>query len=319
MQRHEVAVLALPSVFALDLGIPVQAFGTDPGYQVTVCADPSAGPVRSGGFTVTTGTGLEALEQAGTVVIPGYEDCQAPPPAAAVSAIRAAHARGARIVSICTGTFALAAAGLLDGRPATTHWQVTALLQRRYPLIKVLPDCLFVDDGDILTSAGVTAGVDLCLHIIRADRGAAAANDRARVLVAPPRRVGGQAQFIARCLPPANGDDLAAVRDWMLQHLDHHHTLDDLAHRAHMSRRTFIRHFQQETGTSPMAWLTTARVDWARELLETTVVPVEQIGRITGLGSPAAVRATFHRHLGTSPQGYRALFSHNPALAQMAF
>jgi transcriptional regulator GlxA family with amidase domain len=313
MDGHRVTVLALPGVLALDLGIPVQVFGTDPRYQVTVCAGPSTGSVRSGGFTVTADAGLEALEGADTVVIPGYEDCEAPPPAAVLSAIYTAHARGARIVSICTGAFALAAAGLLDGRPATTHWQVTALLQRRYPRIEVLPNRLFVDDGDILTSAGVTAGVDLCLHIIRSDHGAAAANDRARALVAPPRRAGGQAQFVARCRPSANGDDLAAVRDWMLEHLDHRQTLDDLAHRAHMSRRTFIRRFQQETGTAPMAWLTSARIDWARELLETTAVPVERIGRITGLGSPAALRATFHRHLGTSPQKYRALFSHHPA------
>jgi transcriptional regulator GlxA family with amidase domain len=309
---HRVAVLALPGVLALDLGIPVQAFGNDPRYQVTVCADPSAGPVRSGGFTVTADTGLEALEDAGTVIVPGYANCAVPPSAAVLAALRAARARGARMVSICSGAFALAAAGLLDGRPATTHWQVAGLLRRGYPRIEVLPDRLFVDDGDILTSAGVTAGVDLCLHIIRADYGAAAANDRARALVAPPRRDGGQAQFVDRCLPPASGEDLAAVRDWMLGHLGDHQALDELARRAHMSRRTFIRHFQRETGTSPMAWLTSARVDWARDLLETTAVPVERIGRVTGLGSPAAIRATFHRDLGTSPQQYRALFSHHP-------
>ncbi|HEX7165223.1 MAG TPA: helix-turn-helix domain-containing protein [Trebonia sp.] len=313
---HRVAVLALPGVLALDLGIPVQAFGNDPRYQVTVCADPADGPVRSGGFTVTAGAGLEALAEADTVIIPGYADCAAAPPSpAAVSAISAAHARGARMVSICSGAFALAAAGLLDGRPATTHWQVAGLLQRRYPRVKVLPDRLFVDDGDILTSAGVTAGVDLCLHIVRGDHGAAAANDLARALVAPPRRDGGQAQFVARCLPSANGDDLAAVREWMLAHLDHRQTLGDLAHRAHLSRRTFIRHFQRETGAAPMSWLTSARVDWARELLETTDIPVERIGQLTGLGSPAALRATFHRHLGTSPRKYRALFTHRPAVS----
>jgi transcriptional regulator GlxA family with amidase domain len=317
--RHQVAVLALPGVLALDLGIPVQAFGNDPRYQVTVCADTAAGPVRSGGFTVTAAHGLEALAEADTVVIPGYADCVAAPPSAAVlSAVRTAHARGARTVSICSGAFALAAAGLLDGRPVTTHWQVAGLLQHHYPRVKVLPDRLFVDDGDILTSAGVTAGVDLCLHIIRGDHGAAAANDRARALVAPPRRDGGQAQFVARCLPPANGDDLADVRAWMLAHLDRRQTLDDLAHRAHMSRRTFIRHFQRETGVSPITWLTSARVDWARELLETTDVAVERIGQIAGLGSPAALRATFHRHLGTSPQKYRALFTHHPAPARAA-
>ncbi|MFD0275167.1 GlxA family transcriptional regulator [Kitasatospora sp. NPDC127111] len=305
---HRVAVLALPGVLPLDLGIPVQAFGADPHYRVTVCADPSAGPVRSGGFTVGTSAGLEALRDADTVVVPGYEDPGGPLPAAALSAIRSAHARGARLVSICTGAFALAAAGLLDGRPATTHWRDTAELRRRYPRIDVRPNLLFVDDGDVLTSAGVTAGVDLCLHIIRRDYGAAAANARARLLVAPPQRSGGQAQYIERFRPASRGEDLAAVRAWMLDDLARRHTVDELAHRAHMSRRTFIRRFQQETGTSPMAWLTAARIDWARELLETTTTPVEQVARLSGLGSPAAFRAAFHRCVGTSPADYRATF-----------
>ncbi|WP_328665747.1 helix-turn-helix domain-containing protein [Streptomyces sp. NBC_00322] len=305
---HRVAVLALPRVLPLDLGIPVQTFGSDPHYQVTVCTDPSAGPVRSGGFTVVTSTGLEALRDADTVVIPGYQAPDIPLPTAALSAIRSGHARGARLVSICTGAFALAAAGLLDGRPATTHWQETAALQRRYPRIDVRPNQLYVDDGDILTSAGVTAGVDLCLHIIRSDYGAAAANARARVLVAPPQRAGGQAQFIDRFRPAPRGEDLAPVRAWMLDNLARRQTVDELAHRAHMSRRTFIRRFQQETDTSPMAWLTAARIDWARELLETTTTPVEQVARLSGLGSPATFRAAFHRYVGTSPADYRATF-----------
>ncbi|WP_380282657.1 GlxA family transcriptional regulator [Kitasatospora purpeofusca] len=308
VEEHRVAVLALPGVLPLDLGIPVQAFGTDPHYRVTVCADPAAGPVRSGGFTVTAPAGLEALRDADTVVVPGYEDPQAAPPAAVLSAIRSAHGRGARLVSICTGAFALAAAGLLDGRPATTHWRDAAALQRRYPRIDVRPNRLFVDDGDILTSAGVTAGIDLCLHIIRRDHGAAAANNRARALVAPPQRPGDQAQFIERFRPADRGEELAPVRAWMLDNLAHRHGVDELARRAHMSRRTFIRRFQQETDTSPMAWLTAARVDWARELLETTAAPVEQIARLSGLGSPAAFRAAFHRHVGTSPTDYRTTF-----------
>ncbi|MFI1798830.1 GlxA family transcriptional regulator [Streptomyces sp. NPDC020379] len=306
--EHRVAVLALPGVLPLDLGIPVQTFGTDPHYQVTVCADPSAGPVRSGGFIVAAPAGLEALREADTVVVPGYEDPEAPLPAAALSAIRSAHARGARLVSICTGAFALAEAGLLDGRPATTHWQNTAALRRRYPRIEVRPNQLYVDDGDVLTSAGVTAGVDLCLHLIRRDFGAAAAGTRARVLVAPPQRSGGQAQYIARFRPAACGTDLAPLRGWMLDNLSRRQSVDELAHRAHMSRRTFIRRFQQETDTSPMAWLTAARIDWARELLETTTAPVEQVARLSGLGSPAAFRAAFHRHVGTSPADYRATF-----------
>ncbi|MFJ2782236.1 GlxA family transcriptional regulator [Kitasatospora sp. NPDC087315] len=308
VEEHRVAVLALPGVLPLDLGIPVQTFGTDPHYRVTVCADPAAGPVRSGGFTVTAPAGLEALRDADTVVVPGYEDPQAAPPAAALSAIRSAHARGARLVSICTGAFALAAAGLLDGRPATTHWRDAAALQRWYPRIDVRPNRLFVDDGGILTSAGVTAGIDLCLHIIRRDHGAAAANNRARALVAPPQRPGDQAQFIERFRPADRGEELAPVRAWMLDNLAHRHSVDELARRAHMSRRTFIRRFQQETDTSPMAWLTAARIDWARELLETTAAPVEQVARLSGLGSPAAFRAAFHRHVGTSPTDYRTTF-----------
>ncbi|MFI9509138.1 GlxA family transcriptional regulator [Nocardia sp. NPDC052566] len=306
--RHRIVVLALPGVLSLDLGIPTQVFDGDPHYRVTVCTDLSAGPVHSDGFIVSASAGLEALRDADTLVLPGFRDPHRPIPAVVLSAIRAASAGGTRLVSICTGAFALAAAGLLDGRPATTHWQQAGLLQRRYPRIDVQPNLLYIDDGDILTSAGVTAGLDLCLHIIRKDHGAAAANTRARVLVAPPHRRGGQAQFIERFRPAAAGDDLAPIRAWMLGNLAHRHSIDDLARRAHMSRRTFIRRFQQETDASPMAWLTAARVDWARELLETTTTPVERIARLSGLGSPAAFRATFHRYVGTSPAGYRITF-----------
>jgi transcriptional regulator GlxA family with amidase domain len=214
------------------------------------------------------------------------------------------------MVSICTGAFALAAAGLLDGRPATTHWQRAADLRARHPRVRVLPNRLYVDDGDILTSAGVTAGIDLCLHLIRTDEGAAAANTRARELVAPPRRAGGQAQYIERLRPEASGDELGALREWMLGDLARPLDVDTLAARVHLSRRTFLRRFREETGTSPMAWLTSARLDRARELLETTDVPVEHLGRHTGLGSAATVRAAFHRYLGTSPRDYRALFRH---------
>ncbi|WP_406451346.1 DJ-1/PfpI family protein [Streptomyces sp. NBC_01622] len=309
--RHRVAVLALPGVLALDFGIPVQTFGEDPHYDVTVCTDPAAGPIRgSGGFELTASTGLEALDDVDTVVVPGYEIPDAAVPGSVLRSLRAVHARGGRIVSICTGAFALAAAGLLDGRPATTHWQEAGRLQRLYPRISVVPNRLFVDDSDILTSAGVTAGIDLCLHIIRRDHGAAAANTRARALVAPPQRAGGQAQFIERLRPATSGTELAPVRDWALANLADHHTLDTLAQRAHMSRRTFVRRFREETGTSPLAWLTGARIDWARELLETTTVTIEQIGHLSGLGGPAALRATFHRYLGTSPQQYRTLFQH---------
>ncbi len=313
--RHRVAVLVLPGVLPLEFGIAAQVFGTDPHYDLLVCAASQARPVpgAGSGFAITATAGLGALAGAGTVIVPGYQDIDAPLAAAVLAALRDAHARGARLVSICSGVFALAAAGLLDGRPATAHWQQADQLQRRYPQVDVLPNRLYVDDGDILTSAGVTAGIDLCLHLVRSDHGAAAANTRARALVAPPQRAGGQAQYIERLRPQASGDRLAPLRDWMLANLASDLSTDALAKHAHMSRRTLIRRFREETGTSPMAWLASARIDRARELLETADDPVEHIGHITGLGAPASVRAAFHRHVGTSPQQYRSLFRHrNP-------
>jgi transcriptional regulator GlxA family with amidase domain len=306
--RHHVVVLSLPGVLPLELGIAAQIFSMDPNYELTVATYEQVVPVARSGFSVTGAAGLDALEKADTVIVPGYDDVDADVPSAALAALRAAHGRGARIVSICSGAFALAAAGLLDGRPATTHWQVSDQLQRRYPSIEVQPNRMFVDDGDILTSAGVTAGIDLCLHLIRMDHGAAASNARARSLVAPPQRPGGQAQYIDRLRSRPSSQELATVRDWMLDNMAATITVDDLAARAHMARRTFVRRFRNETGTSPMAWLTDARIDHARELLEVTTEPIERIGRLTGLGNPTSVRAAFHRRVGTSPQEYRALF-----------
>jgi len=307
---HRVAVVVLPGVIPLEFGTATQVFGRDPHYDLTVCAEGRAAAVPGSGFVINTAAGLEGLERADTVIVPGYEDVDVSVSEAVLDALRVARVRGVRLVSICTGAFALAAAGLLDGRPATTHWRWTHELQARYPAVEVLPNRLFVDDGDILTSAGVTAGIDLCLHLIRRDHGAAAANTRARALVAPPQRQGGQAQYVERLLPEASSHDLGPLRDWMLENLALPHDLDTLAGRAHMSRRTLTRRFREETGLSPMRWLADARIDRARELLETTAEPVENIGRLTGLGAPASVRAAFHRHIGTSPQEYRSLFGH---------
>jgi transcriptional regulator GlxA family with amidase domain len=189
---------------------------------------------------------------------------------------------------VAAGAFALAAAGLLDGRPATTHWQLTDQLQRRYPQIDVRPNQLYVDDGDILTSAGVTAGVDVCLHLIRTDHGAAAANACARALVAPPQRAGGQAQYIERLVPESSGGELAPLRDWMLENLTQPLSIDTLAERAHMSRRTLVRRFREETGTSPIAWLTGARLDRARELLERPTNPWNTSAASPGPAPPPA-------------------------------
>jgi len=311
VDRHRIAVLVLPGVPALEFGIATQTFAVDPHYDVVICAGGRPGPVPSAGFVVTATAGLDALIGADTVIVPGYHDIDTPPSAEILDALRDAHYAGARLVSICVGVFALAAAGLLDGRPATTHWQYADLLRRRHPKVEVVLNRMYVDDGDILSSAGVTAGLDLCLHLIRRDQGPAAANTRARALVAPPRRTGGQAQFIERLRPEATGDQLTPLRNWMLDNLAGELTIDVLATQAHMSRRTLIRRFRQETGTSPMAWLADARIDRARELLETTTMPVEHIGRLTGLGAPSSVRAAFHRRIGTSPQDYRALFRHS--------
>lgn len=312
---HRVALLALPGFYPLELGAAAQIFTRQAGYDLLPA---SIAPLPSAGMTVTMTYGLSALEDAGTVIVPGYEDTSTPPPDGVIEALHAAGARGARLVSFCSGAFALAAAGILDGRPATTHWQKVDELRERYPAIDVQPDRLYVDDGDVLTSAGVTACIDLSLHLIRQDHGAAAANDSARALVAPPRRSGGQLQYVDRVRPHPTGRHLDGLREWMSRNLQEALTVDALAGEAHMSRRTFARRFRDETGTSPMAWLTAARIDRARELLETTDEPVERIGRTVGLESPASFRNAFHRHLGTSPQAYRTTFrirDHDTAVA----
>jgi len=313
VRPHRVAVVVLPGVIPLEFGTATQVFGRDPHYDLTVCAEDRVAPVPGSGFIINTSAGLEALNRAETIIVPGYDDVDATVSTTVLNALHAAYTGGARLVSICTGAFALAAGGLLDGRPATTHWRWTGELQRRYPQVKVLPNRLFVDDGDILTSAGVTTGIDLCLHLIRRDHGAAAANNRARALVAPPQRQGDQAQFVERLRPEASSDQLGPLCGWMLENLALPYGLDTLARRAHMSRRTLTRRFRQETGVPPMTWLAAARIERARELLETTTEPGENIGRLTGLGAPAAVRAAFHRHIGTSPQGYRSAFGHRKA------
>src|SRR6476620_47853 len=310
IHAHRVAVLVLPGVIPLELGAATQVLGWDPHYELTVCTEGRAASVPRSGFIINTSAGLEGLKRAETLIVPGYEDVDATLSTAVLNALQGARARGARLVSICTGAFALAAAGLLDGRLATTHWRWTDELQRRYPEVEVLPNRLFVDDGDILTSAGVTTGIALCLHLIRRDHGAAAANTRARALVAPPQRQGGQAQFVERLRPEASGDQLGPLRDWMLENSALPHDLDTLARRAHMSRRTLTRRFREETGVTPMRWLADARIDRVRVNEAATTETVENLGLLTGLGAPASVRAAFHRHIGTSPQEYRSLFGH---------
>ncbi|MFD8521700.1 GlxA family transcriptional regulator [Streptomyces capillispiralis] len=309
---HRVAVLVLDDVLPLDLGIPAQVFIAVPGgpYELTLCGRTAGSVPTAAGFDVTVAAGLEAVRDADTVVVPGYARHLRELPGDVLAALAGAHARGRRTVSICTGAFALAAAGILDGRTATTHWQYAGELAARYPRVSVDPRVLYVDEGQVLTSAGVAAGIDLCLHLVRRDLGSRTANQVARALVSAPHRDGGQAQYIKRPLAPdTRGVTLAPTRAWALARLHEPLTVPLLAAHAHMAPRTFARRFVAETGTTPLRWLLAARLDRARELLEGTGLAVDQIADRCGLGSPSNLRLHFRRTLGTTPTAYRAAFT----------
>lgn len=301
-------VVALENVLALDIGIPMQAFGSwrDGPYTLTVCAE-RPGPVpMHGGPALSVAHGLDALASADTVIVPGYLEPDVPG-AEVTAALAGAAARGTRMVSICTGAFALAAAGLLDGRRATTHWAYAQVLARRYPRVTVVPEDLYVDEGQVLTSGGVSSGLDLCLHLIRRDHGLRLANQQARLLVAAPHRTGGQSPFIDLPVRPEPSDG-AALYDWALRNLHQPLTVDQLARRAGLSRRTLIRRFHTDTGLPPMRWLLDARLARARELLESGDLTVEAVARHCGLGTPANFRALFKTHVGVPPSVYRETF-----------
>jgi transcriptional regulator GlxA family with amidase domain len=303
---HHVVALALPRVVAFDLAIPAQVFGhrSQRGYRFTLCA-PQAGPVATTtGFALIAEHGLNALGDADTVLVPGFEPETSPLPEPVLAALRAADARGARMVSICTGAFALAGAGVLDGRRATTHWQAAARLAERHPAVRVTPDVLYVDEGRVLTSAGVAAGIDLCLHIVRRDHGAEVASAVARRMVIAPHRAGGQAQYFERPVPAGPGG-LEATRAWALQRLAEPLGVRALARHAGYSERSFARHFRAETGTTPLQWLLAQRLLEARRLLESTALPVETVAARTGFGSATSLRTHFRRALGTTPTAYR--------------
>jgi transcriptional regulator GlxA family with amidase domain len=304
-QAHAVAILALPAVVAFDLAIPAQVLGRrgEGRYDVTVCATRAGRVPSTTGYEIVAPAGLEAIARADTVVVPGYESEDDPAPAA-LRALRDAHERGARIVSICTGAFALAAAGLLDGRTATTHWQWAERLAQRHPRVDVDPDVLFVDDGDVMTSAGVAAGIDLCLHLVRCDHGAEFANAVARRMVVAAQRDGGQAQFVERAVPE-DGAGLARTRAWMLERLGEPVSVAAMAGHAGYSERSFMRRFRAETGESPLRWLTQARVLEAQRLLEGTDLPVETVAARCGFGTAATLRTHFARQTATTPTGYR--------------
>ncbi|AHI67126.1 GlxA family transcriptional regulator [Burkholderia thailandensis] len=308
---HSVGVLVLNGVVPFDLGVACDTFArvrvpnVDAPYRVRVCGERRR--ARGDLFDVRTAFGLDGLRDADTVVVPGVADPLAPVSPRVVAALREAASRGCRIASICSGAFVLAQAGLLDGLRATTHWLGAAELARRYPHVSVDANVLFIDNGQVLTSAGASAGLDLCLHMIRCDYGAAAAADAARLAVTPLVRDGGQAQFIAG-EPPQRTSTLRALMEWLQRNLREPLTLDAIARQSAMSVRTLTRRFQEQTGTSPLQWLQTARVRRAQQLLETTSLSVEQIATEAGFGSASAFRERFARIVGTSPKRYRQAF-----------
>ncbi|MEH1053825.1 transcriptional regulator FtrA [Micromonospora sp. CPCC 206171] len=315
-----VAVLAYPGMSVFETGIVTEVFGLPrpefdvDWYALTVCAE-RPGPVPVvGGAALHTPYGLDVLARAGTVIVPGVPDVTAEPSPELVTALRRAHRAGARIMSICSGAFALAGAGLLDGRRATTHWRYADLLARRYPRVEVDPDVLYLDDGDVLTSAGSAAGLDLCVHVVRRDFGAAIANAVARRLVIPPHRDGGQAQFIEAPVPADPGDDrIARSMDWALAHLGEPLTVQRLARQAHMSSRTYLRQFARAAGTSPIRWLIDQRVRASLVLLESTGLPVAEVARSVGFDSAVTYRHHFGRAMRTSPSAYRRAFPRDAA------
>lgn len=311
-------MLAMDGVIPFELGIPPRIFGGaktsdgEPLYEVITCTIDGA-PVRTDAdFAITVEHGAEALEGADTVVIPathalGTISTEGRLPESLAGAI-ARIRPGTRLVSICTAAYVLAAAGLLDGRPATTHWSSTDHFQKLFPLVKVNPGVLFVDDGDVLTSAGVAAGVDLCLHIVRRDHGTEVANRVARRCVVPPWRDGGQAQFIERPLPAPTASTTASTRAWALERLHEPLPLSELAAHARMSRRTFTRRFRHEMGLSPGQWLILQRVELARRLLETSDLPVDGVALRSGFGTAASLRQHLQVAIGVSPMAYRRTF-----------
>ena len=314
---HKITILAPHGVILTDLAIPCDLFsrvrvqGIAAPYSVRVCGESPS--VMSDHLDLHTRWRLADVAGTDTLVIPGIADIDAPVSQEVIECVRAAAASGARIASICSGAFILAASGLLDGRRATTHWMAAAELARRHPAITVDPNVLFIDEGNLLTSAGAAAGLDLCLHLVRRDYGAAAAADSARQAVMPLERPGGQSQFIVR-EDPVSSLALQPILRWLEQHLHRPLTLDEIAQRAAASTRTVSRRFLEQTGVSPLQWLLGARVRRAQHLLETTPLPVKQVAAACGFGSTAAFRARFNILVGTSPQDYRKNFQPRGAL-----
>lgn len=311
---HSVMAVINEGCLTFDLAVPCEVFGWDRSYLgvpwydfKVVAADPT--PVRTvTGFTIDTPYDLDELARADTIIVPGWSDPDVKPSPELVTALRDGYDRGARLVSICIGAFVLAEAGLLAGRPATTHWAFVDQFRARYPTVLLDPNVLYVDDGQILTSAGTAAGMDLCLHLVRLDHGAEVANGVARRVVMPPHRDGGQAQYIDQPVAPRAGSDLQPTLDWAREHLDQPLSVEQLAAHAAMSPRTFARRFKAHTGTTPHEWLLDQRIDVARRMLESSDQTIDWIASRAGFGSAAALRHHFQRRLHTSPNRYRRTF-----------
>ena len=313
--RHKVVALAYDQLCTFEFGCTVELFALPrpelrvPWYEFAVCAA-ERGPLRAaGGLQVRVPHGLKLLDHADTIVIPGWRAIEAPPPPALITKLRAAYARGARLCSICSGVFVLAAAGVLDGRRATTHWRYVERLRARYPQVKVEVNALYVDEGQLLTSAGSAAGLDMLLHLVRRDYGPKVANLVAQRLVIAPHREGGQAQFVPRPVAPDERGRLARLLDFIRAHLAEAHTLHSLAARAAMSTRTLQREFTQATGQAPYEWIVSERLERAKELLESTRLTAQAVATRVGMGSAESLRHHFRQRLGTTPARYRRRFS----------
>ncbi|MBG7005318.1 helix-turn-helix domain-containing protein [Pseudomonas aeruginosa] len=316
MPRQSVAVVAFDRISPFHLSVPCLVFGQecyDPcaqAFALRVCAAEPGRLRTTGGFAIETGVGLEAQADAQTIIVPSWRDPHERPPQALLQALVAARARGAQLVGLCLGAFVLAEAGLLDGRRATTHWMWADDFAARFPAVRVEPDVLYIEDDGLLTSAGTVAGIDCCLHLVRQRLGAQTTNHLARRLVVAPHRQGGQAQFIEQPLPDSAQDGrLGDLLVWLRQNLDQPHSLDSLARRVLMSRRTFTRHFRQLTGTTVSQWLQAERLALAQRLLETTEHSVQAIAELAGFGSAVSLRQRFSAAFGVPPLGYRRAFA----------
>ncbi|PRC93230.1 transcriptional regulator FtrA [Solimicrobium silvestre] len=315
MKKHLVVALAYDGLCTFEFGCTVELFALKrpeldvDWYEFAICAA-ETGPIRAaGGFTLEVPHSLALLDSAATIIIPGWRDADELPAAALLDKIRAAYERGARLCSICSGVFVLAAAGVLNGKRATTHWRYAERLTQRYPAIKVQSDALYVDEGQIITSAGSAAGLDMLLHLVRRDYGAKIGNQVAQRLVVAPHREGGQAQFVPRPMAFDEAGKLAKLIDWLRANLAQPHTVKSIAAQSLMSPRTLQRQFQEATGLGPIEWLIVERVAVAKDLLESPHIPLVHVAELAGFGSEESLRRHFRRLVATSPGAYRQRFS----------